>query len=305
MTESDSLSVYASNKEIFIFDGLGIYKRDIDHFNKWVIANNLVDVKNEFKTIEKYILQYSKIETRNKKVKAFICLYKNNIKDQFLFDIKRKEVMKLKLKTKETLDVDNYMTKEEIESFISYLNNVDDTIESKRTRKDRPLRLALIIEVLFVTGLRINELTTLKLSDIEIVDNFVNMTVIGKGSFVRMVTIKKELYESVLSLFESITYFIENIKHKRYNNDNIHRLIKHYFRKAYPDGLPTISTNGRRIKRKDIGLHTFRHSFAIHLKNNGVPVHDISKYLGHSDISITSKRYFNKNVDVENILNKF
>ncbi len=139
-----------------------------------------------------------------------------------------------------------------------------------------------ILEVLYGSGLRVSELTELKLSNLYLDIEFIKVT--GKGSKERLVPIGGEAIKA-LKLW---------IEHSR-----VHTPIK----KGEED-MVFLNQRGRRLSRvyifmlikqlaetiglkKTISPHTFRHSFATHLVEGGADLRAVQEMLGHESITTT------------------
>lgn len=139
-----------------------------------------------------------------------------------------------------------------------------------------------ILETLYGCGLRVSELTELKLSDLFFKENFIKVT--GKGNKQRLVPISD--------------YTIKIINFYK-NEVRVHSEIQ----KGFEDYL-FLNRRGRKLTRvmiftiikdlaetagikKRISPHTFRHSFATHLLRNGADLRSIQLMLGHESITTT------------------
>ncbi|PKP26002.1 MAG: tyrosine recombinase XerD [Bacteroidetes bacterium HGW-Bacteroidetes-2] len=139
-----------------------------------------------------------------------------------------------------------------------------------------------IFETLYSCGLRVSELITLKISDLYFEEGFINVT--GKGNKQRFVPIApitgkyitvyiKEIrvHQEILTT-DKDTLFL-NRRGKKLTRAMIFTLTKQLAEKA---GI-----------RKKISPHTFRHSFATHLLENGADLRAIQQMLGHESITTT------------------
>lgn len=139
-----------------------------------------------------------------------------------------------------------------------------------------------MLETLYGCGLRVSELTTLKLSDLFFDEGFIRVT--GKGSKQRFVPLSPATQKYM-------THYIQGIR--------VHQVIK----KGHEDTL-FLSRRGTGLTRamvftvikrlaektglqKNISPHTFRHSFATHLLENGADLRSIQLMLGHESITTT------------------
>ncbi len=140
-------------------------------------------------------------------------------------------------------------------------------------------RNSAMVELLYSSGLRVSELVTLKVQDLNLGAGFIR--VVGKGSKERVVPMNRRAMDKV----------------KRYLDDFRPALLKrHYSEYLFVTGRGAPMTRQRfwqTIKAfgKQIGIelspHTMRHSFATHLLEGGADLRSLQKMLGHSDISTT------------------
>ncbi|WP_268225285.1 site-specific tyrosine recombinase XerD [Sinomicrobium oceani] len=139
-----------------------------------------------------------------------------------------------------------------------------------------------MLETLYSCGLRVSELTALRISDLFFEEGFIKVT--GKGDKQRFVPIAPvtqkliELYRSEIRVHipaqkghEDILFL--NRRGKQLTRAMIFTIIK---RLAEKTGL-----------KKNISPHTFRHSFATHLLQNGADLRAIQQMLGHESITTT------------------
>jgi integrase/recombinase XerD len=140
-------------------------------------------------------------------------------------------------------------------------------------------RNAAMVELLYSSGLRVSELVTLRVEDLNFGGGF--LRVVGKGSKERVVPVSRRALEKV----------------KRYIKEFRPALLKkRYSEYLFLTGRGAPMTRQRfwqAIKAfgKQIGIelspHTMRHSFATHLLEGGADLRSLQKMLGHSDISTT------------------
>ncbi|WP_421803215.1 site-specific tyrosine recombinase XerD [Flagellimonas sp.] len=139
-----------------------------------------------------------------------------------------------------------------------------------------------ILETLYGCGLRVSELINLKLSDLYFDEDFIKVT--GKGNKQRFVPIS-EVNQKYINIYwkevrvhlpikkEHEDYVFLNRRGKQLTRAMIFTIIK---RLAEEIGL-----------KKNISPHTFRHSFATHLLENGADLRAIQQMLGHESITTT------------------
>lgn len=138
-----------------------------------------------------------------------------------------------------------------------------------------------IFEVLYSCGLRASELISLKISDLYLKDGFVRVT--GKGSKQRLVPVGQPAVQSVLMYLayrkkgpveakHEDTLFL-NRRGSRLTREMLFLIVKKQCTIAGID--------------KDVSPHTFRHSFATHLVENGADLRAVQEMLGHESILTT------------------
>ena len=166
----------------------------------------------------------------------------------------------------------SYFSEDEIKIMINYLNNSKD------------LKKLTMICVLYETGARVSEFINIKLNDLNLSDN-ASITLYGKGNKTRIVPISQELVKLINKYLKEvyINYgddylFCSNYK-KRYERFGINYIIKQLVIKLneiYPNHF-----------KGNYFPHSFRHTKATHLYNNGTPLLYVKDFLGHSTISST------------------
>jgi integrase/recombinase XerD len=158
---------------------------------------------------------------------------------------------------------------------------VEQLLEAPDETKRLGLRDKAIIETFYSTGLRVSELSNLKIQDLHFDAGY--LVCFGKGSKERVVPIgekartilQRYLQEMRPSLVKGQDpgHVFLNQRGQRLSRKGIWKLIRHYARKAH-------------IVKK-LTPHTLRHSFASHLLANGAPLRFIQEMLGHADITTT------------------
>jgi len=157
---------------------------------------------------------------------------------------------------------------------------VEVLLSMPKTDEPKGCRDKAMLEVLYATGLRVSELISLDLDDINLKIGYINCA--GNGT-ARVVPIYAEAIKAVKDYLEksrnilcfddSVKALFVNINGKRMSRQGFWKILKKYKDEA---GIP-----------KEITPHTLRHSFALHLLENGADLKSIQELLGHSDISST------------------
>jgi len=156
-----------------------------------------------------------------------------------------------------------------------------------------------IIETLYSCGLRVSELIELKISDLFFDEGFIKVT--GKGDKQRFVPIGSNT-QKFINIWRNIRNKIQvqpdskdvlflNYKGKKLTRAMVFTIIKKLVEKS---GL-----------KKNVSPHTFRHSFATHLLENGADLRAIQMMLGHESITTTEIYMHVDRSHLSDVLNKF
>lgn len=164
---------------------------------------------------------------------------------------------------------------------------VDDIDRFFSRNQDMLKRDSAIFELLYSSGLRVGELTGLRLADVDLRNGWVK--VMGKGNKERYVPVGSKAVEALESYLPVRAVLIAvgpsaggqdalflNSRGGQLSSRSIRRILKSY-----------LDTSGL---ARDASPHTFRHSFATHLLHGGADLRSIQELLGHSSLS-TTQRY--------------
>jgi len=187
------------------------------------------------------------------------------------------------------------LSQQEIEKMINVIDLSDPLGERNKA----------IIETLYGCGLRVSELTELKLTNLFIDDGYV--IIIGKGNKQRLVPIGPRVTQQILRYKDNIRVHLP-IKH---GHENV-LFLNHYGRKLTRAMIFEIVKKTGRLAgiTKTISPHTFRHSFATHLVENGADLRAVQDMLGHAFITTTEiythidREYLRDNILKYHPLNK-
>ncbi len=161
------------------------------------------------------------------------------------------------------------------------VDEVSAIIESAEDETPLGLRNRACLELLYGAGLRISELLSLKVSDLDMLHGFIK--VIGKGNKQRIVPFGKKATQAIerymiegrpfLVKEKSSPLLIMNTRGKKMSRMGFLKVLRKYRIKA---GI-----------NKRVTPHMFRHSFATHLLEAGADLRSVQELLGHADISTT------------------
>ena len=179
-------------------------------------------------------------------------------------------------------------------------NEINDLIAAIDLSHPQGERNRAILETLYGCGLRVSELINLKLSDLFFDEDFIQVT--GKGNKQRLVPIADINKKYILIYMEQIRahqtiapeatdILFLNRRGKQLTRAMVFTIVKQLAEKI---GL-----------KKTISPHTFRHSFATHLLENGADLRAIQQMLGHESITTTEVYMHVDRTHLAKVLEKF
>ncbi|MBO4368955.1 MAG: site-specific tyrosine recombinase XerD [Desulfovibrio sp.] len=167
------------------------------------------------------------------------------------------------------LHLPEVLSQEEVETILS--------LPDKTSLKGQ--RDACILELLYAAGLRVSELCTLRLSDLDLQRGILH--IVGKGSKTRFVPIHDLAAKTLLNYLEKTRPSLHPLNETVFINRKGAALTRQYVWKMVKGYVALAG-----IKRA-ISPHTFRHSFATHLLEGGADLRSVQMLLGHADITAT------------------
>jgi len=260
---------YLSKEKKYSIHTLTAYKKDLTTFQ--LFCNNehgIKDVSNiPYSIIRSWIINLSESNlstlTINRKVSALSRYYDFLIKIEKIKDSPTKNHKRLKIQPKIIIP----FSEDEVFTVMSVF---EDTFEGKRDM--------LIIETLYSTGIRRDELIKIKIKHIFFNESLIKVH--GKRNKERLVPMLPTLMKNIkdyLVLRSNVKSVKENLfitkKGMQIGPSLVYRVVKKYFSKA-----------STKVK---ISPHVLRHSFATHLLNNGADINTIKEVLGHSSLAST------------------
>ena len=226
------------------------YVKDVTLFSDFIKKNLLLVDK---KDIEKYIRSLNK---SSKTISHVISSLKSFSTD---------EIDRPKIEKK----IPEFLTLEEVSSLLNF--EVNNEFEARNKA---------ILELLYSSGLRISELTSLELSNIDLDECLVR--VMGKGSKERIVP----LGDYAIDALKEYIYFYRPMLNKNnssyvFLNNRGGVLSRQFIFKVIKEECI------KKGIRKNVSPHTLRHTFATHLLKNGADLRIIQELLGHENLSTT------------------
>ena len=153
-------------------------------------------------------------------------------------------------------------------------------LEQPSGNTPKELRDKAMLELLYATGIRVSELISLKVSDLNLQMEYVICTDIHKERIIPFGNVAREALtrymqdgrDHLISQADC-PWLFTNCTGGAMSRQGFWKILKHYQETAHIE--------------KDITPHTLRHSFAVHLLENGADLRSIQEMLGHADISST------------------
>ena len=247
------------------------YRRDIDQYVLYLNDINITNIAITNKTtVIAYLLHLQK------KGRATSTISRNlaSIRSFYQFLYKNKAI-----DNDPTNDLESPKVEKKLPQILS-TQEVELLLEQPKCLDLKGIRDKAMLELLYATGIRVSELISLNIDDINLDNSFIKC---NKGSRERTIPIgtisiaalREYLTKSRKLLLQDVNddALFVNINGKRLTRQGFWKIIKHYKNQANIN--------------KDITPHTLRHSFAAHLLENGADLRSIQEMLGHSDISST------------------
>ena len=254
------------------------YKKDLNLFTDWCLDHKINLSKVNKKNINFYIqfLKENKLNTStlNRKLSVIKNFYDYLYEVGFVKSNESKTIVTQKLEK----NLPKVLSENEI---LNIIDKSKEIYDENPTKNISYLRIQVILEILYSTGLRISELLNIKINQVANIQD--KLYVNGKGDKQRLVVLNKKALDLIKNW---VTVMIKNDKNKNsYLFENFHNTNVVSRQQIYKDFKKLVlKTNS--VKDK-FSPHVIRHSFASHMLNRGADVRSIQKLLGHSDIATT------------------
>ena len=247
------------------------YKRDLKQFRRYIEGCEVAYNKVDEEVMHNYIEYLEELGKKPSTISRCIA----SIRSFYQYVLKKGKVKKDPTKNIQSPKVEKkapcVLTSKEVELLLEQ--------PSKNSPKE--LRDKAMLELLYATGMRVTELITLKMDDVNLAQEYVvchdrkkeRIVPFGsdaKKALVRYITDGREY---LLGDNEDSVIMFPNCQGGAMSRQGFWKLIKTYGKKA---GIET-----------ELTPHTLRHSFASHLVENGADLKSVQEMLGHSDISTT------------------
>lgn len=277
----DDFLNYLTNEKRFSTHTIVAYKKDIEQFFEHSPFTQ--DEINEInhKDIRNYLVDLVENDNENTTINRKL----SSLKTFFKF-LKRQKLIKVNPMVK----IQGLSTKKRLPQFIPENQLWDKSIFNEHKDEFSNIRDELILEMFYQTGIRLDELINLKISNV----NSNSIKVLGKRNKERIIPITTRFFQFIqeykmLRKNNNISseFLINTKTGKKLSPKFVYSKVNHYLGKA---------TN---LKKRS--PHVLRHTFATHMLNNGASLESIKKLLGHTDLVATQVYTHNSFKLVKNI----
>ena len=264
------------------------YKRDLEQYKNYLITKDLKYNKVKEEDIKAY-LEYL-VEEQNKKPSTISRMIAS-IRSFYQYEVKNKKI---------SADPTEKVQSPKIEKkapCILTTKEVELLLEQPTDADLKGIRDKAMLEFAYATGMRVTEIISLNVEDVNIEQEYVECKTgkkkrdipLGKMALNAVKEYLNKARDVMVKTDKEKALFV-NVNGKRLTRQGFWKIIKYYQEQAHID--------------KDITPHTLRHSFATHLLQNGAELKAIQTMLGHSDISSTQVYMQFQNDGLNNIYKK-
>jgi len=262
------------------------YVTDVNLYVKYLKSKDISIDKTDNVSVLGYIqhlLSQGKSERSINRIVISLRSFYNYLKDQEVV----REIPKIYYKnTTTTRKLPEILTIEEVDRIIKIVDK-----DSNKGIRDNAL-----LELMYATGMKVSEIINLKDYDVNLELSFVKC--LDNKNFERLIPIGRSAVEALKEYFKirdrvasaGVDNLFVNLNGNQLTRQGVWRIVKEYSHRA-------------EIK-KEVNLNTFRHSFAVHLLQNGANVRAVQKLLGNQVLTYMDTYYEIINNDKINIVYK-
>lgn len=249
------------------------YRRDLNKFNAYLLKNSFSTQPNEIS--KQQIMAFLSAQMDVGAATSTVARSLSSIKTFYKFLVLENHVQ-----NNPTSDLETPKIKRKLPDVLT-IEEVDKLMQQPRVTLPLGLRDRAMLELMYGTGVRVSELLSLQIEDVNTTAGFLRC--LGKGRKERIIPVNQTSIDWI----------------QRYLARARNLLVKNHLERTL-----FVNANGRPLSRqgffkilatyvekaelgKEVTPHTFRHSFATHLLENGADLRAVQEMLGHADISTT------------------
>lgn len=267
---------YCSSQKRLDEKTIKAYRIDLRQFSEGLTVSEVAEITPP--KLEQYIAglhQQYKPRTAKRKIASVKALFHYF---EYKEIIERNPFNRMQIRFREPMILPKTIPLHTVELFLSAIYHQCRNAKTDYQKRNA-LRDAAVVELLFATGMRISELCSLKVNDVNLHDGTV--LIYGKGDKERRIQIGNESVIQVLKNYkngfsreiQACGYFFVNQSGNALSDQAVRRMLNKY------TALASIELH--------ITPHMFRHTFATSLLEADVDIRFIQEMLGHSSINIT------------------
>lgn len=262
---------YLANEKRVSANTLSSYLRDLKQFHAWLIENHITDMRTVKKeTVTEYLGHLGAIGKSPATITRCTASIKSFYNYMMLSGCVKTNPAKTVAAVKVERKYPEILTNKEVELFLEQPKCIDE----------KGYRDHAMLELLYATGIRVSELIGLNVEDVNLTlgvihchgRDKVRTIPLYQGAINALQDYLQDIRPRIIADEDEKALFV-NMNGTRMSRQGFWKIIKYYQEKAEID--------------KDITPHMLRHSFAVHLLENGADLHSIQEMLGHADISST------------------
>ena len=263
------------------------YSRDIRQYKEYIDLNRLDYLKVEEKDIKNYLTYLNDLNKKSSTISRHLAsirlFYQYEFKNQKVEFDPTSSIQAPKVDKK----IPSILTSDEVTLLLEQPKNVDL----------KGIRDKAMLEFAYATGMRVTEIISLNIEDVNLIEGTVNCKTRTKTRTIPLGKISlnalKEYVEKVRDILikdDKEKALFVNINGRRLTRQGVWKIVKYYKEQAHIT--------------KEITPHVLRHSFATHLLQNGADLKSIQTMLGHSDLSSTQVYMQFQDESLKNIYKK-
>lgn len=246
------------------------YKRDLKKFMKYIAKNNIKVEDVTKQNIDEYIESMKQAGFKPASATRTLA----TLRSFYTYLLKKGKISK-----DPTINVESPKLEKKLPVVLTP-SEIEKLLAQPVTTELKGLRDKAMLEFAYATGMRATEIVNLNVEDVDLVNSFVICDE-GGGSK-RIIPLGKMANKAISNYLEEARTYLDkkesnalflNLTGGRLTRQGLWKIIKTYTEAAEID--------------KDITPHVLRHSFALHLIENGADIKAIQTMMGHSDISST------------------
>ncbi len=262
---------YLENEKRYSTNTIISCQRDLDNYYSYIILKKINYITINKDQIREYLKYLDELKLSKNSISRTLSTLRHFY--SYLITQNKIKINNFKL-------IKNPKKEKKLPNFLQP-NEIQTIFESLSVETPLEIRNRLIIELLYATGLRVSELTSINLNDIDINDKEIKIT--GKGNKDRIVFfgeyalkyLKLYLEESrpILATKKSPNILFLNKNGGSLSSRSVENIVNKVVEEAA-------------LKHK-ISPHVLRHTFATDMLNNGADLKSVQELLGHSSLSTT------------------